>query len=201
MSGEGSGSALGAVWGCRHGRQPGALDETARRLSHEELAVAHTLVGEGHFVRSLAERAGARTADMLACGTTVEVKAFLPTARRAGRPPSARAVANKLLDARGQGAVAVIWAVGSGLTQERAREGLALFAARAVEEGAGKLRRARLVGDGFDIVCRPPLSAVGRRPAAVRAPPSAGGVPRGTSPSGRGRRLRWSGPGPAGLTP
>jgi hypothetical protein len=187
--------------GCRHGRRPGALDETARRLSHEELAVARTLVGEGHYVRSLAERVGTRTADMLACGTTVEVKAFLPAARRGGRPPSAQAVANKLLDAGGQGAMAVIWAVGSGLTQAEARKGLALFSAWAAREGAGRLRCARLVGDGFDVVCRPPLSAVGRRPGAPRVPASSGGGPGRSGPPKPRRQPRPYGPGPAGLTP
>lgn len=161
--------------------------------------MAGKLVGEGHYVRSLAERPGARTADMLACGTTVEVKAFLPVARRGGRPPSAQAVANKLLDARGQGSMAVIWAVGSGLTQAKAREGMALFSALAAQQGAGRLRSARLVGDGFDIVCRPPLSAIGRRPDAYRAPAPARGAPGRSGPLRSPRRPRP--PGPAGLAP
>lgn len=163
MSTAGGGQSAEMGWQCRHGGRPGSLDEAARRLSHEELAVARALVHDGHHVRSMAERRGARTADLLACGTSVEVKAFLPAGLRPGGPPTAKALANKLLDARGQGAVAVIWAVGSGLTQARAREGLGLFASRAAQEGTGKLRAARLIGDGFDISYRAPPSLTGRR--------------------------------------
>lgn len=168
-----SASPAAPAWACRHGGRPGGLDESARRLSHEELAVARALVAEGHQVRSVAEQRAARTADLLACGTTVEVKSFLPGGGRR-KPPSPQSVANKLLDARGQGSVAVLWAVGSGLTQARARQGFAMFAARVAEEGAGRLRAARVIGDGFDIRLRLAPAVAAPRPApgspGVRAP-------------------------------
>ena len=145
----------GADLHCRQHHGPGALDETARRASHEELAVAVVLVAEGHQVRTVAEQRGARTPDLIACGTSVEVKAFQSLSRRGGRPPRPEAVANKLLDARGQGAVAVIWAGGSGLTPAAAKTGYGMFCDQALVHGLGRLRSVRMIGKGFDISLRP----------------------------------------------
>jgi hypothetical protein len=138
-------------WACRHHGASGSFDETARRATHDELAVAQILAAEGHHVRTVAERTGARTPDLTACGTSVEVKAFQTLEQRSGRPPSARSVANKILDARGQGAVAVVWAGDSGLTRATARAGYAMFCEKAVEKGLGRLRAVRVLGKDFDL--------------------------------------------------
>jgi hypothetical protein len=138
-------------WPCRHPGGAGTFDETARRASHQELAVATTLVSEGHNVRTVAERKGARTPDLEACGTSVEVKSFQSLTDRDGRPPRPESVANKLLDARGQGSIAVVLATGSGLSAGAARAGYDMFRDRAVTEGLGKVRGVRVMGDGFDM--------------------------------------------------
>jgi hypothetical protein len=144
-------SPAGGPWPCRHHGATGSFDESARRASHDELAVAQVLAAEGHEVRTVAERSGARTPDLTACGTSVEVKAFQTLEQRGGRPPSARSVANKILDARGQGAVAVVRAGDSGLTKATAQAGYALFCEHAVERGMGRLRGVRVLGKDFDI--------------------------------------------------
>lgn len=162
--------AGGPSWPCRHGGAAGRFDETARRASHQELAVAQVLVSEGHDVRTVAERRGDRTPDLVACGTSVEVKAFQALAERQGRPPTAKGVANKLLDARGQGSVAVIWAEGSGLSLATAKAGYSLFCRQAATEGLGRARGVRIIGDGFDMT----LSAA----ADVRAARGVAAVPR-----------------------
>ena len=136
---------------CRHHGTTGSLDESQRRASHEELAVAQILAAEGHQVRTVAERKGARTPDLIACGTSVEVKAFQTLEQRSGRPPSARSVANKILDARGQGALAVVRGGDSGLTKAAARAGYAMFCEHAAEKGLGRLRAVRVIGKDFDM--------------------------------------------------
>jgi hypothetical protein len=136
-----------------HVRGEGTLDETARRLSHEEYAVAVTLAREGHQVRSLPERrGGGRSPDLTACGTGVEVKSWLSPAERGGRVPGPRSVLNKLLDADGQAAAVVLFAGGSGLSPGAARQGLALYAARRRTSG---LSSVRVLGDGFDLAWVP----------------------------------------------
>ena len=138
-------------WSCRHHGVAGTFDEAERRASHDELAVARVLVAEGHQVRTVAERTGARTPDLMACGTAVEVKGYHSLAQRGGRPPTARSVANKLLDARGQGAVAVVRGGESGLTRATAQAGYAMFTERALEKGLGRVRAVRVLGKDFDI--------------------------------------------------
>ena len=155
-------AGAGSPWLCQHQAGAGTFDESARRASHEELAVARVLMAEGHHVRTVPERTGARSPDLAACGTSVEVKAFMGLEERGGRPPGLRAVANKVLDARGQGAVGVLWAGTSGLSQATARAGYALFCDRALCEGLGRLREVRVIGSDFDISLSP---AVGLRQA------------------------------------
>jgi hypothetical protein len=169
------GAGTGAPWLCQHEPAAGTFDESARRASHEELAVARVLVAEGHQVRTVPERAGARSPDLVACGTSVEVKAFLGLEERGGRPPGPRAVANKVLDARGQGAVAVLWAGTSGLSPATARAGHALFCDRALGEGLGRLRAVRVIGPDFDISLSPAAGLREARQARLNA--------RGPSPS------------------
>jgi hypothetical protein len=165
-------------WHCHHPGGGGGFDETARRASHEELAVAKVLAAEGHSVRTVLERKGVRTPDLVACGTSVEVKAFQTLEQRGGRPPRAEHVANKMLDARGQGAVAVIWAGESGLTRGTAQAGYRLFCDRAREKGLGRIRAVRVIGKGFDMSFKPTAQmGVARRAvtAVRRAPPAASG--------------------------
>lgn len=137
---------------CGHSDRDGPrgwLDETARRLSHEEHYVADTLATEGHGVRSLAEsRRGGRRADLEVCGRSVEVKSWLPLPERGGRAPTPQSVFNKLVDAAGQAEVVVLYARGSGLTPGTARRGMALYASTAPP---GRLSAVRVIGDGFDL--------------------------------------------------
>lgn len=143
--------------GAYHLDHRGRLDERARRLSHEELAVAEMLTAGGHRVRSLPEsRRGGRRPDLEVCGTLVEIKSFLPIEER-GRAPSPQSVFNKLVDAAGQAGTVVLWGRGSGLTEATVRSGLARLAA---DGRAATPTAVRAVGDGFDLswVRRPPLS-------------------------------------------
>lgn len=160
-----------------------SLDESARRLTHSEYAVAVQLAAEGHRVRSLPDRRGAgRVPDLDVCGTGVEVKTWLPPEDRSGRPPTARSVFNKLADARGQGATAVLWAKGSGLQALDAQRGVELFAASG---RFGGITTVRVLGDGFDLAWgRPPdlgvtarTSTPGRPPGRPPAPAAAEAVP------------------------
>jgi hypothetical protein len=124
----------------RHGSGgPGHLDESARRLSHEEIAVAQVLVAEGHEVRSLAVGAGP-TADLSVCRRATEVKTL-----RSGA--TAATVANALRRARHQGTDVIVDARGSGLLVTAAQRGVDAFAARL---DRGRVERIRVVGDGFD---------------------------------------------------
>lgn len=135
-----------------HGPASGALDETARRLSHEEYAVARLLAGEGHDVRSLAEsRRGGRCSDLLVCGTPVEVKSFMPRAERR-REPTPQSVLNKLLDAGGQASHVVLVGTGSGLSPSTARRGLARYSVG--DRAVPRLASVRVVGDGYDLAWR-----------------------------------------------
>jgi hypothetical protein len=151
---------------CRGGHPPtgGRLDERARRLSHEELAVAEALVAEGHDVRSLGEpRTGGRGADLTVCGSTLEVKSFLSLEERGGARPSAFSVYNKLVDAAGQSQQAAIYAKGSGLTEQAARRGLARYTSAPGDQP--KLDRVRIMGDGFDLsVARRQGRSIAERP-------------------------------------
>jgi hypothetical protein len=154
--------------GVRHGPGPGRLDERARRLSHEELAVAHQLVTEGHDVRSLAERRGSGpTADVSVCGLPVEIKSFLSLADREGRVPSPRSVAHKVLSARRQAETAIVYTRGSGVTEPVVRAGMADLEARG---GTGKVDTVRVMGDGFDLSWSRAL-AIERHPGLPGRPP------------------------------
>lgn len=154
-----------------------SLDESARRLTHSEYAVAVQLAAEGHRVRSLPDRRGAgRVPDLDVCGTGVEVKTWLPPEDRSGRPPTARSVFNKLADARGQGATTVLWAKGSGLQALDAQRGVELFAASG---RFGGITTVRVLGDGFDLAWgRPPdLGVMARRASPGRPPGPAVAAP------------------------
>lgn len=132
-----------------HGTRGGSLDESARRLSHEELRAAHAFAAEGHNVISLPERAGrGRTADLEVCGRPVEVKSWLSLADRHGVTPTRRSVVNKLISAEGQSGFVVLVANGSGLSPADAMSGLAQYAS---ERPWSSIRTVRLIGDGFDL--------------------------------------------------
>lgn len=158
----------------RHGRDGGSLDESARRLSHDEYAVARLLEAEGHTVRSVPEsRGGGRTPDLMACDTPVEVKSFVPLAERR-REPSLHSVVNKLLSARDQAAHVVLVGRGSGLTVSAARAGLARY--EALGRADPGLRSVRVLGEGYDVAWTRstarsldrPLDPSGRRPGMGR---------------------------------
>jgi hypothetical protein len=154
--------------GAHDGATTGYLDETARRLSHEEYAVAKCLAAEGHAVRSLAtSRDGTRRADLEVCGQRVEIKSWLSLTERDGRPPTARSVVNKLIDASEQADICVLYGRRSSLTEAAVREGIGLYAARRA--GPGGLRAVRAIGDGFDLGWDRPLDRGLTRPP-VRLP-------------------------------
>lgn len=158
---------------CRHGPHGGALDESARRLSHPEMAVARRLTSEGHRVRSQAELPWqGPTADLEVCGRRVEVKSFLGADQSRGRSaPTAASVCNKLLHASRQGEVAVIFAEGSRLSVRQAEAGVRIFAARG---GWRRLASARVLGDGFDLTWQAPGLALRRRPGRDTPRPGLG---------------------------
>jgi hypothetical protein len=132
-----------------HGSIGGTLDETARRLTHEEFDVARQLVGEGHEVRSLAERRGrGRTPDLLVCGSPVEVKSWLSLEERDGIPPGARSVGNKLIQAEGQAAVVIINGRGTGLSAKDAEAGMRIYSRRPHR---AHIAAVRVLGDTFDL--------------------------------------------------
>jgi len=145
-----------------HSSTRGSLDESARRLSHEELSAADLLAREGHDVRSLAAPRGyGRQADLSVCGSPVEVKSFAPLSERR-REPGARSVFNKLVDASGQAPHVVLVAAGSGLSAANVQQGLADYEARAGRDGT--LRSVRAIGEGFDLTwSRVPLIGLGFR--------------------------------------
>jgi hypothetical protein len=127
----------------------GALDESARRLSHEEVAVARQLASEGHEVRSLAtRRGGGRTPDLLVCGAPVEVKSWLSRDERGGIPPGARSVVNKLIQAEGQAAVVILNGRGSGLRATEAEAGMRIYSRLPHRANVAAVR---ILGDGFDL--------------------------------------------------
>jgi hypothetical protein len=150
---------------CAHdGATTGYLDETARRLSHEEYAVARYLAAEGHAVRSLdTSRDGSRRADLDVCGQRVEVKSWLPLAERHGRPPTPRSVLNKLIQASQQGDICVLYGRRSSLSPSVVRQGVGLYAARRASPGG--LRAIRAIGDGFDLSWERPIDRTVDRPA------------------------------------
>jgi len=139
----------GSDLGHEHRYRPGRLDESERRLGHEELVVAALLAREGHEVRSQREVAGAGpVADLLVCGRSVEVKSWLPLEERSGRAPGARSVFNKLVSASRQADAVVLNGRGCGLTVRAAGQGMLLYAQR---RPAGSLAAIRVLGDGFDL--------------------------------------------------
>ncbi|HVA74251.1 MAG TPA: hypothetical protein VNF71_06765 [Acidimicrobiales bacterium] len=151
-----------ALASCARGR--GSLDESARRLSHEELRVARTFAGEGHDVKSVPERRGSgRTADLEVCGTPVEVKSWLALSDRRGVAPSPRSVVNKLISAEGQSAVVVLSAAGSGLSASDASAGVARY---ATLRPRSNISSVRVMGDGYDLSWRRSPSLELRRSAA-----------------------------------
>lgn len=166
-----SGSLGPTGWPCRHGG-PGSYDERPRRASHEELAVAELLVAEGHHVRTVAEGRAGRTPDLLACGVSVEVKSFRSLEERQGRAPSPISVANKILDASRQGAVAVIWGPASGLSKRAAQSGYNVFCEQAASKGLGRPTQVRIVGQGFDLKFSPVADIRAEAPRHSRPVPS-----------------------------
>jgi hypothetical protein len=142
----------------------GLLDETARRLSHEELAVARLLVTEGHHVRSLAT-SDRPTGDLSVCGRETEIKSL-----RLGA--SGRTVTNALKRAQHQGVDVIIDARQSGLLRLAAERGVADFASRAQQ---GRVEGIRVIGSGFDrSYQRHDLDRLGRRPGGPRFEPGIG---------------------------
>lgn len=139
-------SAEIAVRGPGHRHAPGhrgRLDESARRLSHEELAVARMLVREGHDVRSVAT-GPVSSPDLTVCRRETEIKTPQLGATRA-------TVNNELRRARNQGTDVIIDARRSGLQRSAAQQGVADFAARS---DRGRVESVRVLGAGFDLSYR-----------------------------------------------
>jgi hypothetical protein len=142
----------------------GQLDETARRLSHEELAVAELLVSEGHSVRSLAT-SDRPTGDLSVCRRETEIKSLRPGA-------TSRTVTNALKRAQEQGVDVLIDARKSGLLRLAAERGVSDFAAGPHR---GRVERVRVIGSGFDrSYQRHDLDRMGRRPGGPSFEPGMG---------------------------
>jgi hypothetical protein len=123
--------------------RPGRFDESARRLSHEELAVATLLVAEGHDVRSVATGDCPRP-DLDVCRRETEVK----TLRRGASPAT---LCNALTRARDQGTDIIVDARESGLLPLAALQGVADFAVKA---NRGRIEQVRVLGAGYDRLYR-----------------------------------------------
>jgi hypothetical protein len=162
--------AANSGFACDHrGPDDGGLHEAARRLSHEELAVARQLVGEGHQVVSVAERAreGLKTPDLLVCGQPVEVKTILPPGLNDPRA-TAKTVGRSILRARGQAERVMLWTKGSGLSETEVRRGIEDLSGRS---DTSSLRAARAIGDGFDLsylAVSTPARSINRTPRAAQ---------------------------------
>jgi hypothetical protein len=142
----------------------GRLDESARRLSHEELAVARLLVREGHDVRSVATGAEP-SADLTVCRRETEIK----TPRWGA---TSATVNNGLRRARDQGTDVIIDARQSGLGRLAAQKGVADFAGRP---DRGRVECVRVLGAGFDLSYRPQdLDRLGRGRSGHRFGPEVG---------------------------
>lgn len=183
------------VAGCSGGHRTGggSIDESARRLSHEEHAVARLLAAEGHEVRSVREsHTGGRTADLEACGRPVEIKSYERAEFRGWRRPSPQSVHNKLVSGAGQADVVVIVGFGSGLTEATVRRGLARY---NLDPRGTSLTTVRAVGDGFDIAWsrrrglgRDPGTGARARPPAPDRGPAGRPRPAGATRAGGARR-------------
>ncbi len=118
----------------------GTFDETVRRVSWAELAVARLLVEDGHAVRALHERRGhGPTADFEVCGIRTEVKTLDPGA-------TARTLANALRRGREQGEALIVNAAGSGLSRAQVEWGVSRF---AVGGDLGRLGQVCVLGKSF----------------------------------------------------
>ncbi len=168
---------------CEHGPGEGRVDERARRLSHEELAVARQLASENHRVESRRETPGrGPSADLSVCGMAVEVKSFLDRRLREGSRPSPASVCNKLLKAGHQADQVILNGRGSGLSETAARRGVALFTSRGGWERAASVR---VLGDRFDLRLGAPEREASRAHGHARR--AERGRPQGRRPAPRRR--------------
>jgi hypothetical protein len=155
-----------------HRHAPGArgqLDESARRLTHEELAVARVLAAEGHDVQSQSDRPGmGRTGDFVVCGRETEVKTLGPKA-------TPKSLANALIRAQGQGVDVVVDATKTRMHRLAVDRGLAEFGRRRVayvdarrlegRDPGPQIERIRVMGRGFERSYRLAEARHAERPA------------------------------------
>ena len=120
----------------------GSIDQSERTFSPQEQKIADTLNSEGKNVKALEEKnlPKVRTPDAEVDGVPTEFKSL-----RSGA--GANTVNNRLADADGQAASAVIDARGSGLSESAARQGLA----RYLGAHPGRMTYIRIIGDGYNI--------------------------------------------------
>jgi uncharacterized protein YukE len=124
------------------GGSGGTIDQSGRTFSPGENKIASTLESEGKNVKALPESnvEKVRTPDAEVDGVPTEFKSIQPGAQ-------ANTVNNRLADADGQAANAVIDARGSGLSESDARRGLA----RYLGGHPGRMTYIRIIGDGYNI--------------------------------------------------
>ena len=127
----------------QHGAgKEGTFSESQRRVSWEELTVAHILVSEGHNVRALPVRPGhGKTADFDVCGVTTEVKTLDPGA-------TTQTLVNALKRGKDQGEHLIVNATNSGLRRQWAERGVERFAGKG---DLGKIQGLRVLGAGFEL--------------------------------------------------
>ncbi len=117
--------------------------------------MALQLASEGHDDRSLAARRGrGRIPDLLVCGAPVEVKSWLGREQR-GRPPGARSVVNKLIQAEGQAAVVILNGRGTGLGASDVEAGMRIYSRLPRRAHVAPVR---VLGDTFDLAWARPGS-------------------------------------------
>jgi hypothetical protein len=134
--------------GCTHGPGPGRFDETARRLSHSELAAATRFRVDGHTVTALPEPpTKGPHPDLLVCGGLVEVKGWLRVEQRRG-PPGSSSVYNRLVQGAQQAPTVVLVGHGTGLTEAAARRGVDRY---TTQNPTSPIRDIRVLGDGFEL--------------------------------------------------
>ena len=128
---------------------PGTLDESARRLSHDEFAVAQQLASEGHDVHSLATAPRVAAERRTCWCAEPRWRSSRGSAGRAQAESAGSQVGGQQAAAsRGSGATVVLNGQGSGLSEAAARRGVEMYAGgrggRGPHRGgAGTRRRLR----------------------------------------------------------
>jgi len=122
----------------------GRIDESARRFSPEERAIAEILASEGKVVYAQAETKLKRTGDAIVDDIVVEFKSL---AKMEADSETVRNTINNSIRRGGQARHIIIDVRDAGLTEVDAIRGLA----RTKNITRGMIDSIRIIGDGFDV--------------------------------------------------